>query len=333
MDYKSLSVETWNKLDSSGNKVFGYKSIWLSRNNESSKLHIFKDEMGGFHFAIEATNEINIEDPRINGLNLSFNQYCLGAETIKSFIDIRCDLVGYLEEFTEVIKEITRNILENNEKPSEVVIRTIRNWKSFWANKNILLLSEEQLIGLMCELKVLQRLILIHNSNALRSWTGPLLEKHDFIFTDWCFEVKGTRTIEIVHTINGIDQLKPPSNKKLGFISFLISYAGSDNSITLPSIIEDIKSSLGTRPELVIQFNDLLAETGYSPMHDEEYKKFKIEFLESNLFIVDDSFPSFTSDNLKEPLNSRITSFRYDISLEGLSGKCFDKINLGEYFY
>ena len=45
MNYLKLNTDTWKELDDSGNLVSGYKSIWLSKNdNESSILHLFKDE-------------------------------------------------------------------------------------------------------------------------------------------------------------------------------------------------------------------------------------------------------------------------------------------------
>jgi hypothetical protein len=160
-----------------------------------------------------------------------------------------------------------------------------------------------------------------------------MAERHDFNFTDWNFEIKGTTGAGISHTINGIDQLKSLTNKKLAFISFLISKGATNNSESLPDIIDDIKHALLNRPDLIIMFNDLLAQAGYNPIHSEDYRKLKIQILESTLFEVDDSFPTLTTDKLRQPLDRRISSIRYDISLEGLTGKKFAEINLGEYFY
>ncbi len=336
MDYKKLSIYSWKELEKSGNVSFGYRSMWLSDNDqEAGLIHIFQDEKSNFHLAIEVldSNPNKIEDPAINGLTVQLKKYRLDDEKVSSFIDIQCNLQNYLKEFTEVSKEITRNIVEGNENPYEVVARVIRNWKSFWANKNTNILSEEQIIGLICELKVLQRFILINKSNALKTWTGPSGEKHDFNFTDWSLEVKGTRSADVIHTVNGIDQLKCLANKKLGFISFLISVTDTNNSVSLPGVIEDIKVDLVNRPDLIIFFYQLLAQWGYSPIHADDYNNFKIEILESTFFEVNDLFPSLTSDKLNAPLNNRITSVRYDISLEGLAGRKFDEVNLGEYFY
>ena len=40
-----------------------------------------------------------------------------------------------------------------------------------------------------------------------------------------------------------------------------------------------------------------------------------------------------TSSMLMEPLSSRITRVRYDISLEGIKGEEVNEINWGVYFY
>ena len=74
-------------------------------------------------------------------------------------IDLCCNFSGYLEEFTEVVKEITKSIFEENELPLSAVNKVIRNWKSFWANQNKHVLSEKELIGLICELVVLKKIL------------------------------------------------------------------------------------------------------------------------------------------------------------------------------
>ena len=69
MDYRNLNIETWGELDTTGDLVTGYKSCYLSNNdNEKSILHIFIDETNNYHFAIKATdvNKNDINDPRLN---------------------------------------------------------------------------------------------------------------------------------------------------------------------------------------------------------------------------------------------------------------------------
>jgi hypothetical protein len=337
MDYRKLTVETWNRLDIIGDSTGGYKSCWLAlSDNEESDLHIFRDKYGKYHFAVEdaKVTKTDIDDPQVNGLQFQLISYRFENGKISQFIDLTCSISGYLVEFTEVVKEVSKEILEDKQQPLYAFNKVINNWLSFWSEQKKEILNEEEQIGLICELITLNKLCEINSDYALKSWTGPLGEKHDFNFSDWNFEVKGTRKSKRTHSINGIDQLNPPYNKRLGFISFQLTTSYNEHSINLTDLIESIiKIHFDNKPNLIVKLNDLLARTGYNPIHAEEYKKFKVEVIESTFFEVDENFPKLISRMLNEPLNTRVSSLRYDISLEGVSGTYFNKLNLGEYFY
>lgn len=218
MKYNKLTTDKWNELDSSGSLVSGYKSTWLSLNdNEESNLNIFKDENNHYHLAIKVMGLKNddVEDPGVNGLQVSLTKYRIGKGDVNQFIDVQCRIQSYLKEFTEVVKEIAHCILKEKEKPEVATKKVISNWVSFWANQRTSILSEEDQIGMICELLFLEKLCEINPEKALNSWRGPLGEKHDFNFTDWNIEVKGTRKKVRTHTINGIEQLMPSKNKTL----------------------------------------------------------------------------------------------------------------------
>lgn len=337
MDYRKLTIETWKALNQSGNTITGYESTCLALNdNEKSDLFIFKDELGNYHLSIKTNESKNtvIEDPGVNGLHIGMYKYKIGDGEIGLFIDLKCNLSDFLEEFTEVVKEISNGIFINKGQPFSTVNQVISNWLSFWANRRKHILSEEAQIGLICELFILRKLCQINPSNALLSWTGPLGDKNDFCFTDWNIEIKGTRKSSQIHTINGIDQLTPSNDKQLGFISFIVSVTNSDTAINLPSIIESIVIDFfAKKPSLTVRFNELLAGVGYTPVHAKEYVNFSIEIIKGTLFIVDWEFPKLISGMLNIPLSTRVSSIRYDISLEGITGSDLNDIYWGDYFY
>lgn len=337
MDYRKLAIETWNGLAISGDLIQGYKSCWLAlSDNEESNLHIFKDKLGKYHFAVEEAdlNKTDINDPKVNGLQFQLATYRFENGETRQFIDLICSISGYLEEFSEVVKEISKEILEDKVLPIKAFNKVINNWISFWSVQKKETLSEEEQIGIICELITLNKLCKINPVNALKTWTGPLGDKHDFNFSNWNFEVKGTRKLKRIHTINGIDQLNQPRNKRLAFISFQLTTSHNEHSINLPVLIETlIKNHFEDKPDLTVRFNELLAAAGYNPVHAIEYKKFNVEVIDSTFFEVDENFPKLTSNMLNEPLNMRVSSLRYDISLEGVAGTSFIKLNLGEYFY
>lgn len=337
MNYKELNRETWSLLKSPDYESGGYPSITLELEaNKSAFLHLFKDRSGYYHFAIEASclQAKDITKPSVNGLKIQLVNYRFHDGPITQFIDLTCSISGYIEEFTQIVREISESILLDKEKPYDAVNQTINTWISFWSNKRKETLSEEEQIGLICELITLNKLCNINSGTALKTWIGPLGEKHDFNFSDWNFEVKGTRNSKRIHTINGIDQLDLPPNKSLAFISFQLTTSNNEHSINLPNLIKSIiKNHFENKPDLTVTFNELLSGAGYSPVHNEEYKKFNVEILGSMFYNVDESFPKLTSSNLNEPLNSRITDIRYKISLEGLSGVNLNDLKLGNYFF
>jgi hypothetical protein len=337
MDYKKINKEIWKELDIKGNQLSGYKSKYLAINDiEDSNLHIFKDEFGFSHFAIKADKaekEI-LDSTNVNGLQISILYYRFYNEEANQFIDLKCNLNNYLEEFTEIVREITKGILIKKQQPIHVVNQVIRNWISFWTEPRMQILSKEAQIGLFCELIVLKMLCNINVNQALKKWIGPTGGINDFSFTHWNLEVKGTRNHNQNHKINGIEQLSPPLNKRLGFISFQVNESSSENSINISTIIESIKNDFfENKPDLIIQFNSLLAQVGYTPAHLNEYLKFNLEIIKATFFEVNDEFPKLIPTMLKNPLNNRISSVKYEISLEGISGTDLNSINWGDYFF
>lgn len=330
-------MSSWDNLDDRGDIVTGYFGIFLSEaEGEKSELLIFRDEKDNFHFVIadDSITGKDLHDPKVNGLKIDLKKYKFQDVGIKQFIDLECSLKAYINEFTEVVKEISEKIISDKTPSVKSITEVINKWKSFWASRIKLILSEDEQIGLICELKILKTLCEINATNALDSWKGPLKEKYDFVFSDWVFEVKGTRKESHIHTINGLDQLMPPFEKSLALFSFLATKTDNDASGSLQDWIDDIELNvLDNKPDLIERFYELIIGYGYSRLHSAEYKKIKFDIYDGKLYLVNDNFPRLTSDHLKKPLDNRISEVRYSVDLEGLSGENFDKVSFGSFFY
>ncbi len=187
---------------------------------------------------------------------------------------------------------------------------------------------------MICELIILKYLCKLYPAKALDSWTGPLGGNNDFCFECWNIEVKGTRNKERVHTVNGIEQLEFSSDRRLGFVSFLVSTDNIGDTTNLPTLVKlIIKDHFTEMPHLVVRFNELLVGSGYSPVHFREYSRFNVRIDKASFFEVDDEFPKLIGNMLKEPLNARISSIRYDISLDGIKCWNLDDIDWSNYFH
>lgn len=322
MNFRELNINHWQSLNTTGTTVSGYQGIWLGlESNSESDLHIFRDESGHYHFAIEVENSSEkLVDPQVNGLAINFSKYSLGTGDNQKFIDIKCNINSFLPEFTMVTKEICVEILINQNDPVISVNRIIQKWITFWNNRNSQILSVEEQIGLLCELSVLKKLISINPMKALESWVGPLRQRHDFILNNISIEVKGTTRASRIHTINGVDQLLSYPGKDLLFISFLVANSNQNGSISLPNLINEVYELLNDNPALIVQFSEFLAKVGYSPVHSIDYEAFGFLVTSPLCYWVDLNFPYLSSSCISTPLISRISSIRYDISLEGLKG-------------
>lgn len=331
MDFRRLNIDVWNEISSYGSHKMGYKGVWLGSDDDSeSSLHLFKDEVGDFHFAIEVENNINakeIVDPKVNGLSVSLRRFLLEGRLQRNFIDIRCNIHGYLPEFTKVVKSICAEILNSKVSPVNAVNGVIKKWIAFWNNQNRNILSEERQIGLICELTLLRLLCEKNPEKAISSWVGPFRERHDFVSQNTSIEVKGTRREARIHTINGIDQLLPFPGKSLLFVSFLVSRSDESDATSLPYAIEGLYNVLEGSPLAIIRLNELLYRTGYSPIHSEDYEAFRFRVTNSQCYWVNNEFPFLSSNNLSSPFMGRISSLRYDITLEGIAGIPSEKMD------
>jgi len=331
MNFQNLNTDVWNSLNSSGTATTGYKGIWLGADDSAeTPLHIFKDEFGNFHFAIEVNSDTNpnkVIDPKVNGLNISLSGYLLDAKIRRNFIDIRCNIKNYLPEFTKVTRDICTEILINGKSALSAVNDTVKKWKVFWDKEKSRILSEEEQIGLLCELTLLSTLCSIAPEKAINSWVGPFDERHDFVLDKFTVEVKGTRSGSRKHTINGIDQLLPFPGKDLLFVSFIVSKSEEQNAVSLPTAIDLIYEIFHARPDLTIKFNELLSHSGYSPLNSESYEDFKFILSDEQCYWVNSSFPSLTRPNVSSPLIDRISSIRYDVTLDGMPGTAVDKMD------
>jgi|ERR1035437_5089847 hypothetical protein len=338
MILENFNTEAWQNSNSLNNPISGYNGTYITDGkSDKSNLLIFIDENNNMHLVIDSpdTKKQDLKDPGVYGLSIKLIQYKIkNTGLVRQFIDIVCSLSDYQKEFTEIVKEIANNILNEKIKDINAIEEVIERWQSFWGKSPKGEMSETEIIGLICELSVLKKLCLINAKKGMHSWKGPLREKYDFEFSDWVWEVKGSKNDSHVHIINGIDQLKEIEGKKLAFLSFMVSKTENASAISLPQIISEIEmDTLINKPDLIKLFRELLSCGGYNPVFKEIYEKVKYEIFDGRFFIVDQNFPKLTSDELKSSLDQRISSVRYNISLGDLPFEDFSKTLIGNFFY
>ena len=201
----------------------------------------------------------------------------------------------------------------------------------FWDKQKQNILTEDQQVGLLCELEFLDRIIEINNKNMLQSWKGPTGFKYDFVFTDNLFEVKGTRREGHTHIINSLDQLDYHGNKKLFIISYIVTENEEINALSVSDMVNRVLMKLNDNDELINYFNALLFDYGYNIFHIKDYKKYEI--IESKVYTVNNDFPKLTRKMINQNLSERVSKISYKIDLNGLASINLDNVQTGDYCY
>ena len=136
-------------------------------------------------------------------------------------------------------------------------------------------LSEEEMLGLLGELRLLDAL-LFHSRGAadhkriLEAWHGHERSARDFVFVGSSVEVKVTRSRHSTHDINSLMQVNPHRSdtgsplEDLHLVSFGFGAVGEGDGFTLPSVVDGILEKLGrdSGDELHVLFLDKVARYG-----------------------------------------------------------------------
>lgn len=257
----------------------------------------------------------HLEKVSTAGLNVDSSVLNVEFRPSQKWAVVSCTARAHVPAFTHIVKEISGLILKDRCDPVEAINAVIGKWKSFWGKPPGDVLSEEEQMGLVGELALLERIIVKKGTGFVKCWFGPA-GKHDFQSCALNLEVKTTSRGRHSHIINGIDQLTPPLNKKLFVVSKLA--AQDESGMSLTAVVAAIERLLKKSPADYHAFASMLSNSGYRREHERDYLNFRFLFSEEKWFEVDRSFPKMSSAELKHALSSRISEVRYRLDLEGL---------------
>lgn len=180
-------------------------------------------------------------------------------------------------------------------------------------------LSEEQQIGLIGELLVLEHGLVGAPEETLEAWLGVDNEEHDFVFGDFDLEVKSTRSESRVHTINSLTQLAAAPGRPLSLVSIQLTAGGSAaEGRSLADLITDIRVATHERWHQGI--NDKLSRAGWQDEDADLYPSRWLYRSRPRGYVVDEFFPALTPstviDNVPSP--QLIVSVRYQVDVSQL---------------
>lgn len=226
----------------------------------------------------------------------------------------------FYQDFYSFLVTLTDKVQLEGLPPLTALKETHEGWKELLRPK--IILSEDQQLGLMGELLVLQRIFHKFWKDAIDSWTGPLREPHDFRLGQKEFEVKTTRNVQRIHIISSIEQLVPSPGRYLYLLSVQFAPAGANAGDSLVDMVRNIRRLLGKKNESLAKFNRLLRENvGYLDEHAAFYGVKYILRTKPSLVPVDVNCPKLTREQITLILGekaNRINDLQYRVNLDGL---------------
>jgi len=208
-----------------------------------------------------------------------------------------------------------------------VALSQIKRWKAFMAGKHGQVLSAEEVRGLFAELKFLQQMLEVMDSeiNTLESWQGPEASHQDFIFSDTAVEVKSLSGRERnTVKISSEDQLESLNTNLFLKILRLIDMPESKTATSLNELVKAIDEKL-SEAEAIEIFVTKLAKAGYVQML--AYDKPKFIIAEELTYCVEGKFPRI----IRSEIDSGLIRVGYEIKLESIRDYlCIDKAVWGK---
>lgn len=218
------------------------------------------------------------------------------------------------ELLTLVANKVLHAIRIEGRDPAVSVERIIDDMRAALRPLALDLGATEQ-IGLFGELWVLSNVMFpTLGPRVCHLWSGPESERHDFVGQGVHVEVKTTTRSEPRHEISRIDQLKPPINKRLLFVSVMLEKSlGGDE--TLADRVDEIREKLGSDGHALDVFDSRLAQLGWHEGLRQTGALLRFTFRDVHVFEVTGTFPRLPDDYVP-PLG--VTGIKYSINVGSL---------------
>lgn len=234
----------------------------------------------------------------------------------EAFVEITTGSRLLYAEFYSLMTIIADKIQSDKMDPLIAFEETLDSWRVLL--RSVAILTEDQQLGLLGELWMLERLLMSHGPRAVHSWVGPLSEEHDFRLTDHDFEVKSTRSLQRVHIISSLQQLQNGPGRRLFLLSLQYGLAPTD--LSLPRAVQNVRALLSEDDEELATFNDLLTNgSGYRDEYAVHYPSTYFIRAQPVIVPIDEFFPRITPSTMAGIHDgNRISDVKYRVNVEGM---------------
>lgn len=227
------------------------------------------------------------------------------------FLDLTCLSPELETVFAEVVDELLARIAAGS-RVSDAVSDTLEDFRALLVPASRRAPERNQVAGLVAELVVLNRLLDI-SERAWRAWRGPAGDRHDFRTRDTSLEIKASlRAGTKVITINGLEQMEPPTGGNLHLLHMIIEpVAGGLLGI----------SALGNqalaKADDPAGLRKLLHATGCDDIEDPAWNRYTFRLDSEQLYCVDSRFPRISPSVFAEGrVPAGVVDATYQINLD-----------------
>lgn len=218
------------------------------------------------------------------------------------------------EKLLRTFGDFVDNLLEalediRTEDPGAVTLRLLAESQQLFRAAGTAVPGNEAQVGLLLELETLRILYESVGIDALRRWTGPDNERHDFELEGASLECKATLSREnLAVTIHGAHQLDPMGDKPL--VLLVRKYEKTiDGGTSVPDMVREISDLAGIDTDELAR---RLAEAGLSPEVLEKEAGFaRFLHVETHEFDVTEDFPRIPTERISD----RISRVAYTVDL------------------
>lgn len=166
-----------------------------------------------------------------------------GSGTTSSWIVIEAENLYTPSIFVSLATSICAKCIEQKSTKKATIQKALEEWREMFL-KNTDGLTLNELAGLIGELITLEEIAKIHGASALDTWHGFEGDCHDFSSNDFAIETKTKISDGLDISINGINQLEPPSDGELQLRFIRLETTTNQNQLCISSLVDNI-SKLG----------------------------------------------------------------------------------------
>ncbi len=267
--------------------------------NESRKISKYSGR--GISYEISKNEQISREDEY---LTMILQKSLLEEDVINIVVDTI--ETGYLKEGIGYVYD---------------QLRALRNLFEY---KNLRLMTESAIMGLIGELLYIKEQVEQENYEIVESWEGPNKEHHDFIYENYDVEIKATKQVgDAQIEISNEYQLEITNTTGLLYLVVYRFAKADKEQINIPNLLNQLFELIDD-PSVKDELKNKVESYGYSLLLEKAYEKFSYNITDTARYQVKEDFPRIKAQNLP----NGVGAVKYAVTLSAC--KDFKVKNIGD---